>query len=486
MEQELTIRLRLGPLATAVEERPRSVAALGLPLLGSLLQTYGVVSFACATPWAHTLRLPGLVGRAVLWLAVTMGAHSLAVWSNRLIFRRQVDAPARFLILATWPAVVWVPLLVLLKREGSVLVALVPLGIAASAAMLLRRWTQAAEGGPRDGVDAGEIRSVFRVERPRSMVRAMAPAVLTSIALQAAMAGFGAGRPLAAGWLLAAGTVFPVWVFPLRLKPLRPEGDLRSLTGAVLPRTLLVFLLLAVALAPYLRSGGGVLAALNARLRAGLPVRPATSPSGQAAAHAPAGSYSGVILVLPAKPHRAVVPPAPPVPAPLSTRRSEPVRIVFDGSYWYFKQPDRRPRADAPVVRGDPRERSIRSTDTRPLSMEAHQRLAAPMGMSCCRALRVAVQNADVSPGAIWVEVQLRDRASEQGAAESLGVRPLQSSEQAHIPPDRAPVDEVLTFPFPRRAGERRFDEITVVIRSARERARTGPHVAVQSFELVP
>lgn len=94
----------------------------------------------------------------------------------------------------------------------------------------------------------------------------------------------------------------------------------------------------------------------------------------------------------------------------LSSLRSKPVIIPFDGAYWYFKQPDQRPKGDAPTVRDDPLSKNIRPTNMRPLSMEAHQNLNMSIKVDCCRTLRLAIRNADHEPGAIFVEVLLRDR----------------------------------------------------------------------------
>lgn len=71
----------------------------------------------------------------------------------------------------------------------------------------------------------------------------------------------------------------------------------------------------------------------------------------------------------------------------LSSLRSKPVIIPFDGAYWYFKQPDQRPKDDAPTVRGDPLSKNIRS-NMRPLSMEAHQNLNTSIKVDFCRTLR--------------------------------------------------------------------------------------------------
>jgi hypothetical protein len=99
--------------------------------------------------------------------------------------------------------------------------------------------------------------------------------------------------------------------------------------------------------------------------------------------------YPGVILTLPAKPHPRIVSPTASVETSFSSALSKPVIISFDGVYWYFKQPDTRPRPDALMKQGDPMKANVRSTDHRELAMEAHQRLPTPISGDCCHALRI-------------------------------------------------------------------------------------------------
>jgi hypothetical protein len=432
-----------------------------------------------------SLTWPRLIATAVFFLLITMAAHVFAVWSNRRVFREQIETPAKLLIFAIWPSVVWLPLLVLLIKENSGLMAFVPPLIAASAASSLKSWSSAARDSATTPPDAGAISTLFHIQKTPSLLRAITPAVITSIAFQAAVGELALGRPLTAGSLFAACTFFPIWIYPIKLQPYVSDWDAGSSIRAAILRTLTVLLLIAIALIPYLRSGGGFAGALGALLQTNRSTSSASSPKNPASSPTPHDSYSGVILLLPPKPHHEIVPP-PPTPAQFSSLRKKPVIIPFDGAYWYFKQPDQRPKADAPVVHGDATKKNIRSTDMRPLSMEAHQRLDTPIKMDCCRAIRLAIQNADNRPGAIFVEILLKDRASKTISARSLGTLVIPSSEDRHISLTRPPVEEILSFPLPAHARGQQFDEITVVIKPAKERAHAGAHIAVQYFELVP
>jgi len=467
MERELTTRLPMASVDLVAEETSPTSASLAVPLLGSLFLT-GVVWLLSPPPLHSSLTWPRLIATALFFILITMAAHLFAVWSSRLIFREQIDAPFRLLVFAIWPSVVWLPLLVLLIRENSVWMVLLPPLITASAVFALKRWSLASRNSAITPRDAGAIYTLFHIQRPPSLLRVITPAIITSIAFQAAATELTLGNLLTAGSLLAASTVFPLWTYPIKLRPFVLNQDTRSSGRSVAPLTLTVFLLIAIALLPYSISNN----------------RTPVSPKKTAGSLAHGDSYSGVILILPPKPHHEIVDPPPLASTQFSSSRNKPMIIPFDGVYWYFRQPDQHPRADAPIVRGDPTKKTIRSTDTRPLSMEAHQHLVTPIKMSCCRAIHLAIQNADNRPGAIFVEILLKNTTSK--ATQSLGDLVIPSSEDQNISLTRPPINETLSFPFPTRNRARQFDEITVVIKPARERALAGAHIAIQHFKLIP
>ena len=98
---------------------------------------------------------------------------------------------------------------------------------------------------------------------------------------------------------------------------------------------------------------------------------------------------------------------------PLLTARPDSFKksdvIPFDGQYWYFRPPQSGPGPDAHMAQGEPTKVRIRSTDSYPIVMEAHQRLGQPIEANCCRALQLNLVNADAVPGKITLEVQLRE-----------------------------------------------------------------------------
>jgi len=118
--------------------------------------------------------------------------------------------------------------------------------------------------------------------------------------------------------------------------------------------------------------------------------------------------------------------------------------------------------------------------------MEAYQNLGTAIDLECCSEIDVAITNADVRPGTIALGIRLADSDSIGDPSQDLGERTIVSSQAAHIPLNRPPVDEVLRFPIPRLTTIHRFDEITIVFLSSGERARAGAKVSIQNFTLIP
>jgi len=449
-------------------EQPLSSAVV--PLVGSLVFTGVAVLSICGLPRTHSLTWFGVFGYAICYVLIALLAHSIAMWAVCRSFRAQLDVSAGPLIVGLWMAVAWMPLLWLLVQEHSAWVAGVPPLMFGHGVVFLRRWLGSNEIS-EEVVEKG----LFEVREEPSLLRAVAPAALAAVAVQLAVVLVVLGRPLGAGILLAAGTVYPVWRFPLKM---RVSTGARRRSVAI--GTFDVVLLTAIALIPFVRSvvlSGGLGGLLPHVAHAGgapLLKLPEVKPLGT--------DYSGIVLFVPAKPKEKMETPPPVVHAAVLGAHAKPLVIPFDGAYWYFKAPDARPKPNARVVKGDPIKENIRSTDFVPLSMEAHQMLGAPIRMDCCSAMKVSIRNGDNRVGAIYVELVLKER----GKAHSMGVQVLRSSMSPNIALDRPPVDETLSFSVPSSVKGKQFDEIAVVVKAARERSRAGAKLAVQNFTLVP
>lgn len=456
---------------TTRDESAERLSSIAWPLAGSLAAVAWLMVLACQFELGSTLSLGSLFMFPLVCLALIAGVHAAAVVVIRGILDRQDDIPTWPVMYGTWITVVWVPALAVLAKDRSAGVAvLLPL-MTGLATALFYRWARRPE---YQYEFEGDIQSLFLVPCEATLSQTIFPALLTSLAAQLGLLALVPRRDWLAALLLALGCLLPVWRFP------RSPGTTfgRSLRVPI-TNSGAAWLLMMIALLPFLKHGPGHEALDRLLLR----LDRQNSAQAKPRASNPGAGYSGIILLLPPKPPQAVRPPAPNAEVP---GIAKPQVISFDGAYWYFKEPDKAPRPDARIVHGDPLKAYIQSTNMLALQMEAHQTIVPAMKMGCCTALRLNVTNADTRPGAISVEVILRDTETKPHVATSLGTIALPSSTSGPIDFSRPPVHETLTFRFPRQPNAGRFSEITVRIKAAPERELAAAQVSVDSFVLVP
>jgi hypothetical protein len=197
-------------------------------------------------------------------------------------------------------------------------------------------------------------------------------------------------------------------------------------------------------------------------------------------------SYQGVIL-WPQMPRKAkVVPPPPHQQAVAAMSISKPLVIPFHGSYWYFRDPAKRPSSNAHIMHGLPTEVAIHSTDFHRLIMEAHQDLDSPIELTCCREIDLKILNADNIPGGISISLVLTDSTVRGSASQTLGSHNVKSSEPPIFSLSRPPVKETLRFIIPAQVRIKRFDELSVVLQPSLERSLGGVKISIQEFRLLP
>jgi len=193
------------------------------------------------------------------------------------------------------------------------------------------------------------------------------------------------------------------------------------------------------------------------------------------------GDHTGVILLPEQQEHTTLVPPLPSMTANLfDSKHPNPISIPFYGAYWFFKLPDTKPPADSYRTHGTPTEMTFYAPDSRPLIMEAHQDLGKLINLSCCREIRIEIENADRYPGTVSMELVLEN--SKEKNEVSLGSAPVTS---APGEPD-SPSKETLTFPIPSHTPIRQFDELTIRFPRQRQRVNRSAKVAIKRFVLVP
>lgn len=446
---------------------------LVLPMLASILTTSIIASIFLLPPSRPTLNLQQLLLRAAFDLTIAACIHVVTVWSIWRLIRDYVEPSVGTLAVHIWAVVVWLPLITTLSAERSLWISCIIPWAFANAITFLNLWSKL----PQDQPEKPITRILLQPPFTPPLWKTLLPYCIMIVIMQAGLVSLASGHPWSAAALVSAG----VLLFMVRHPFVRDIAkSRRKFSRSSLLQTAAVFFLISTALTPYLQKAYGL--SLLASLFA-TPPAPLTKPTLRLAL---GSDYSGVILTLPAKPHPRIEPPTPSDQINLSTALPKPVIIPFDGAYWYFKQPDTRPKADARIQQGDPIKANVRSTDRRQLSMEAHQMLPTPISVDCCHAMRIDLLNGDDRPGLIRVELLLKDTSVKHGASLLLGSVPIPSSQLQHIPLNRPPVPESLRFQMPATAHGRRFDEITVVIKPASDRALAGSKVAIQNFVLIP
>mgnify|MGYP001597844434 CR=1 FL=1 len=211
-----------------------------------------------------------------------------------------------------------------------------------------------------------------------------------------------------------------------------------------------------------------------------LPPRPAKQPSED---HSSEG-YRTIVL-WPIQKKEKVIPPPPTSIDPGAHRAARPWIIPFDGPYWYFKTPGESPGPEARITHGDPLKVNVRSTNRAPLLMEAHQNLAVPIDLSCCREIQVVFKN-DTSLGASDVGLLLTDSHAKGKPFQNLGIRSVPMNGIDPPSGDLSPAEETVSFPLPASSKIRKFDRITVVLLPDAQHATAGRKVAVERFVMIP
>jgi len=192
------------------------------------------------------------------------------------------------------------------------------------------------------------------------------------------------------------------------------------------------------------------------------------------------------VILLPAPEKKKIVATQPANISPFATRTRKPLVIHFDGAYWYFQPPDKRPGLNAHQTYGSPLAADIGANNHFPLTMEAVQRLNTPIRFAPYREIQVTIENRDNVPGPIALSVLLTDTATPGKPPLMLGGQPVLSSEPGQFALKSAPTEEVLRFSVPKNMTTHKFDEITVLFLPDVAHFQVGAKIAIQQFVMVP
>jgi hypothetical protein len=462
-----------GPEATHLKANSGDIWSL---VVTGCLSTAMIVSLTSRLPLAHTLSWPAIFFHSVVRVALAAAAGAAGISIPWLFLKTKPSF--RLAFLSKKAAIAWIffPSVTLLYRQKSPGMFAVLAFATVAAALSLRRLfltRTEAEESQRPIWHTSDLQTLYGL--PIANFRPIR-ACFIATCLQAALILAALEFPFFAGVLLSTCLFLLTWRWS------EQAGAIRNLTGRkqsiLLCACAILFTVLA--LIPWVarKSDGSN--------RNTLAHKPALIVNESKESDVPGSDYVGIILWPPPIKKTEIVPPKPHSPSFSIGRTSKPIVIPFDGQYWYFKAPSERPGPRAHIAHGRATYVNVHSTDSAPLLMEAYQNLGTSIDLACCSEIDVAITNADVRPGNIALTIRLTDSASIGKPSEDLAPRTIVSSTVAHIPLNRAPVDEVLRFPISHSAAIHRFNEITLVFQQARERSRGAPKVAIQSFTLIP
>jgi hypothetical protein len=489
---------------SAVQEESLNVIARGLPrrtplaaeisydsadsVHTTLLVVTGCVaaavatSLSCQLPKSHTLSWTTILLLAATYIAFATAVGTLGISIPWFCLRSKPPFRLTFLAKRTAPAWIFFPCITLLYRQQSQwLFPLLSLATIALAFSLRQVFPASAEINQTDPSASltSDLPSLYGLPPTGS---GPMPAVFIAICAQAALL-FAVAEYLFLAGLLLSSSLFLL----VRRSSASDSRVIKEFSGRG-QFTLLcafAFITTVLALIPWV---GNRLHSGFAGNEASHHAPPLTHQSTEA--DKPNSDYIGVVLWAPPI-KKEILPPIPHSNSFRIGRASRPIVIPFDGQYWYFKAPSKRPGPRAHVAHGKSTEVNVRSSDFAPLLMEAYQNLGSSIDLSCCSEIDVAITNADIHPGEIALGILLTDsnslgKPSRNFESMNLGERIIPSSESAQISLNRPPVNEVLHFPISTSTTMHQFNEITIIFLPAQERSHAGAKVSIQSFTLVP
>jgi len=452
----------------------------------------------CPLPSRHVLSWAGLIGSAAERVLLLFLVSAATVWGFRLIRRDKGNVRECRLDLRASLNAAWLAPLALLIRENSAWA----MAIAAVLVTSVTKSFRSLQDRP-DKIDADEplvlslTRNASDLPDPWQPYWRLFREVFAALCAEVGvLVGFG-GYTFTAVTLVGISFATWTWRFTTgecpRNQELRPSGE--SPLRAALALALAI-ILTAAGLTPYLRhmrGFGGIGVPVTSKMRRGFYQREQQGEVGREKASEGFASdvaegHSGIVLWPKKQIHTTLVSPAPLLGNSLlsGSHSTNPLVIPFDGVYWFFRAPDVRPPRGSRELHGSPEMFNTRSTDRRPLSMEAHQNLGTLLDLGCCSTIQVAIRNADRYPETVSLELILTDASLPGKPSQSLGSIMVKSTQPWQVYGDRPPVAEILVFKVPANAAIRRFDDVTIVFRLDSARAELGAKIAIERLVLVP
>ena len=442
-------------------------------------------------PAAHLPTLTSLCLRALAFVVVAALAGTAGSWyywkNSASPFSANPPLPFAIIALACAAGWVWVPATVLLSRQDSPFTAAVAVLGATLLAFALRKAIPSdVVLPPLAPIPDAEPNPLFAATLRKNPFQ-FRGYILAACIYVAGYQLFNYWMLNGSGLLAACAFVF-AWTLTTapNAKPAGPAAARKQSTRAACRLAFVIALAFLVTLFAMLHGVGH-----SIRGEAVLATGPAQSDvadeKAEAATRPSANGIAGYhsIILWPDPEKKQILPPLPQPTQLLAPGETKPLIIRFDGQYWYFQPPNRRPGPTAIQAHGTPLVHDIQSNHFVPLVMEAHQTLGSAIPLARCREIQVGILSRDNRPGAINIALLL-SHSSAPANQLYLGQQPVASSQHDAFAVKSAPAAETLRFPVPESAKLRTFDQITVMFLPDESNYDTGPKVAIQQFQLIP
>jgi hypothetical protein len=451
---------------------------LGAFLLTANLAAFFILWLLGQWPLPHLSPLQAtLLALAGISAAVLTGLAIASLWRpSRLGMEPPPSFSASRLIATCAAGWVWVPAVVLLSRQHSslamVVAAVASIVMAATLRTILFHSTANAVPQPR------ELFANYLCPPTREW-----NALMTTLCLYAAFFALHRGAFCIASFLLAVSVFLFTWKFKGD-RPSKADQESRRATILRFSRIASVALVVTALLLLLPRQHGFSAIGADAfdqRSQARNVAHHSTTGS-------PIADISGYrrIILWPAPEKKKLVVPLLSNVSSTGFNPRKPLTIRFDGSYWYYQPRYNALGTRAHVARGSPESVDIHSANRIPLIMEAHQLLAAPVPLSCCREMHVSLKNYDNARGLIGLGVLLTDSTSIGRPTLYLEQQTIASTEPDHFTIKSSPATETLSYRLPVTGKIHQFDQITVVFFPDTQRPYTAPRITIEQFELIP
>jgi len=450
-------------------DRSRSWFALATGLNLAIAVCY----LTCKPPQTHTLSWPGRLLTSAAYLIVASLIGALGTWSMLPRSFRRHFRPLALCGIRGW---VFVPAIVLFLQYTSFWAPLIAVVSAALMALYLYRSTDAM---PKTALEAPRSQQYLKKNLFTSEVRlaptSWVPFGLSLLLYSAALSAIAREIALLTLFLATYTFLLVLQITAAQTEAKDPNNDIgRSSRSYSFIATAFCCVFIALSVSPHVWHDP-----LLAWKRS---PSPPEKKQQQLSDHSSSG-YRTIVLWPIQKKEKVV--PSPHLNNASSRGTAKPWIIPFYGPYWYFKSLGESPGPNARTTRGDPLKVNVRSTDSGQLLMEAHQYLPDPIDMTCCREMQIVFRN-DVSLGAFAVSISLTDSHSKRMVSQNLGVKFVSPGPADQPPGNAPPVEETLTFPFPKHGTIKKFDAITVVLLPDASHRTAGRKVAVERFVMVP